>query len=612
MITINKFGFNNMFSYGEDNIFEVSEPVTQLVGPNGHGKSSIPGILEELLYNKNSRGIKKADIPNRYTGIKGYSGYVELTIDQDTYRLEKIVNTITKVKLLKNGVDVSGHTTTQTYKDLENLLGMDFSTFTKLVYQSMVSSLDFLSATDANRKKFLISLLGLSKYVEAEKTLKEAVRSAKDDVATVQGALGVIKGWLQKNSLIPEVQQPCIVPEFDNDKEVVLLVKQSELANITEHNSLVKYNISVIQDYENVMANQVDVAVDNTCGLDSARAASQEISTKVAALKAAEKIAKKDRDIVAAIKENCHACGHTLEVGNKAEMLASADAVLSARTADVTSIAADVELATQALKVEKSLNIKYKSYETFTNQSNNAAAKLDSTKPTDLRDLDQLTKTIKQLKTDILSQKSQIKLAQEDNAKVIASNATIEFQKEQLNKFTEELTENESKLSQAQILLARTDVLANAMGNKGLISYKIESMVKVFEELINKYLQVLADGEFALSFGIEDTKLALKVHKGGHTVDIKSLSSGEFNKVNTATLLAVRKLMTSISKVDINLLFLDEVVSVLDEQGKNTLIEVLLRENNLNSIVVSHGYTHPLADVISVIKENNISRLDNE
>mgnify|MGYP003677000388 CR=1 FL=1 len=588
MITINKFGFNNMFSYGEDNIFEVSEPVTQLVGPNGHGKSSIPGILEELLYNKNSRGIKKADIPNRYTDIKGYSGYVELTIDQDTYRLEKIVNTITKVKLLKNGVDVSGHTTTQTYKDLENLLGMDFSTFTKLVYQSMVSSLDFLSATDANRKKFLISLLGLSKYVEAEKTLKEAVRSAKDDVATVQGALGVIKGWLQKNSLIPEVQQPCIVPEFDNDKEVVLLVKQSELANITEHNSLVKYNISVIQDYENVMANQVDAAVDNTCGLESARAASQEISTKVAALKAAEKIAKKDRDIVAAIKENCHACGHTLEVGNKAEMLASADAVLSARTADVTSIAADVELATQALKVEKSLNIKYKSYETFTNQSNNAAAKLDSTKPTDLRDLDQLTKT------DILSQKSQIKLAQEDNAKVIASNATIEFQKEQLNKFTEELTENESKLSQAQILLARTDVLANAMGNKGLISYKIESMVKVFEELINKYLQVLADGEFALSFGIEDTKLALKVHKGGHTVDIKSLSSGEFNKVNTATLLAVRKLMTSISKVDINLLFLDEVVSVL------------------NSIVVSHGYTHPLADVISVIKENNISRLDNE
>ena len=87
-----------MFSYGEDNIFEVSEPVTQLVGPNGHGKSSIPGILEELLYNKNSRGIKKADIPNRYTDIKGYSGYVELTIDQDTYRLEKIVNTITKVK----------------------------------------------------------------------------------------------------------------------------------------------------------------------------------------------------------------------------------------------------------------------------------------------------------------------------------------------------------------------------------------------------------------------------------------------------------------------------------------------------------------------------------
>ena len=92
-------------------------------------------------------------------------------------------------------------------------------------------------------------------------------------------------------------------------------------------------------------------------------------------------------------------------------------------------------------------------------------------------------------------------------------------------------------------------------------------------------------------------------------VDIKSLSSGELNRVNTATLLAVRKLMSGVSKTHINLLFLDEVVSVLDEAGKDCLIEVLLKEKDLNSFVVSHGYNHPLAEKMDIIKVNGKSRI---
>ena len=158
MIVIKELGFSNMFSYGDNVVFSIGDRVTQLVGHNGNGKSSIPSVLEELLYNKNSRGIKKADIANRYSGNKGYSGYVSFDVGPDSYKLEKNVVSTAKVKLSKNEQDISGHTATQTYKDIEVILGMDFSTFTKLVYQSMVSSLDFLSATDANRKKFLVSL----------------------------------------------------------------------------------------------------------------------------------------------------------------------------------------------------------------------------------------------------------------------------------------------------------------------------------------------------------------------------------------------------------------------------------------------------------------------
>ena len=39
-------------------------------------------------------------------------------------------------------------------------------------------------------------------------------------------------------------------------------------------------------------------------------------------------------------------------------------------------------------------------------------------------------------------------------------------------------------------------------------------------------------------------------------------------------------------------------------------MEVLLKEENLNTYLVSHGWTHPLLEKIEIIKEDNISCLD--
>ena len=92
-------------------------------------------------------------------------------------------------------------------------------------------------------------------------------------------------------------------------------------------------------------------------------------------------------------------------------------------------------------------------------------------------------------------------------------------------------------------------------------------------------------------------------------MDILALSSGELARVNTATLLAIRKLMSSISKSRLNVLFLDEVTNVLDDAGREKLVEVLLKEE-LNTYVVSHGWTHPLLEKVEVVKKGNVSSLD--
>ena len=107
----------------------------------------------------------------------------------------------------------------------------------------------------------------------------------------------------------------------------------------------------------------------------------------------------------------------------------------------------------------------------------------------------------------------------------------------------------------------------------------------------------------------DSDKLNVQVEDDGKIVDILALSSGELARVNTATLIAIRKLMSSISKSRLNILFLDEVIAVLDDTGREKLVEVLLNED-LNTYIVSHGWTHPLLDKKEVVKEENISRLE--
>ena len=68
--------------------------------------------------------------------------------------------------------------------------------------------------------------------------------------------------------------------------------------------------------------------------------------------------------------------------------------------------------------------------------------------------------------------------------------------------------------------------------------------------------------------------------------------------------------MTSISRSQINVLFLDEVNQALDEARKEKIVEILLKEETLNTYLVSHGWTHPLLEKVEIIKVDKITLVD--
>jgi len=594
MININSLHFSNMLSYGEDNLIRFNTPVTQLVGKNGAGKSAIPTILEEVLFNKNSKGIKKGDILHKFNGAVSYKASVQFDVGLDHYFLEKEVTSVTKVKLYKNDDNISGHTTTQTYKQVELILGISFPTFSKLVYQSMVSSLDFISATDSNRKKFLISLLGLEDYVDKESLLKEKLKTQKTEVASLEGSLTTLKSIVESSST---TGTPVIVPELilpdTSALEEYRANKVAELSNIDSKNKIISTNVTAKKELDNLaVVKAPHILVKGVVDLVAEQRRGRELTVLNSEYRKLDKV-----------KDTCPTCNQSVDISDTLDRLALLENKIKSLNLELTPIAISNN------KVEKD-NAEITKYESYAKELGKLTARYDSTIDTDLVTADDLKSRISELTASIATSKATYASDKIKVDEAIKHNAATEVRIKQLTDANSKLVAAEEAFIEAHTLQDRLATLKMSFGTKGLIAFKIESLVKVFEELINQYLQELSDGDFTLKFIMDDTKLQIKIRSGSVEMDVKLLSSGEFNKVNTATLLAVRKMLTAISKVDIDVLFLDEVVSVLDPESKDTLIELLLKEQDLNTIIVSHGYTHPLASRMLITKENRVSRID--
>ena len=233
----------------------------------------------------------------------------------------------------------------------------------------------------------------------------------------------------------------------------------------------------------------------------------------------------------------------------------------------------------------------------------------DQNLPRNILDKYELEDELQNLQSKLQKAKRQLAENAAENERRTKLNTRIQVIQEQTAEFVEQQEEYDGKLAGNQKLESELDILKKSFSTNGLLAYKIENLVGELEEMANEYLAELSDGRFTLEFVVSNDKLNVQITDNGNVVDILALSSGELARVNTATLIAIRKLMSSISKSKINILFLDEVTNVLDDQGREKLVEVLLRED-MNTYIVSHGWSHPLLEKIEVVKDGNISTLE--
>jgi len=597
VITLKQLKWSNAFSYGTDNCIDFTRsPLTQLVGKNGHGKSSVALILEEALFNKNSKGIKKGDILNRHIKDKSYNIELTFTKDSQEYRIETRRGSTQTVKLFENGVDISSHTATATYKQIEEIIGMDHKTFAQIVYQSHAGSLEFLTSADTARKKFLIELLGLNRYTVAGEVFKAASADLSKELAVAQGKLDTITQWLHKyQNLDTTPLEIKPVPDAPDTSHIEAL--QVQLATITQTNKRISQNNTYKQLEAKAKAALLPTPLkppeSDEPYIKQQAAAAVEYSAAAAFVKK-----------MSGLHGTCPTCLSAIDDA-KVSCLVEEHQLKMSEASNIEDI------ASAKVKELKAAKLAWQQAQKAQEEWEKYHQLIDPELPEELADAAAIQAEIDALQAEIVKTKSTINKLEKENTAAAAHNAKLAVIEGQVAEMREELAEWNAKVAELTSRLTILNTLVKTFSTTGLVAYKIENLVKDLEELANQYLGELRGGRFQISFQIRGSdKLNVVITDNGTDIDISALSGGERARVNVATLLAIRKLMQSLSQSRINLLILDETVETLDVDGKEKLIEVLLGEESLNTVLVSHGFSHPLLEKVHVVKHNNISRIE--
>ena len=476
-------------------------------------------------------------------------------------------------------------------------MGIDFKTFSQLVYQNTNASLQFLTATDTNRKKFLIDLLHLDAYVNLFEVFKEASKESSNTLIALSSEIATVDKWLSNNKLESTNILPLLDLEINTEEDEKSFRSLSvELNNISEKNKKILQN----NKYKELLSH-IDIEKIQNSNLpekESYDSYQKELGEIVGKINTATKMLLK----LEKLEDICPTCEQKVDSEFKQDLINTEKDNLSHYDYRKDINEDMIRQIKRNNAARDGLNRAQKEWEDLYRS-------IDNSLPNQILNQVQLQEELDSVSTRLSEAKKELKKIAEENERITRANTRIEIIQAQTDGFIEKLNSAQEVLDTQRSLDSNLEILKKAFSTNGLLAYKIENLVKELEELANTYLAELSDGRFTLEFVVSNDKLNVQITDNENIVDILALSSGELARVNTATLIAIRKLMSSISKSRINILFLDEVINVLDDSGREKLVEVLLEED-LNTYVVSHGWTHPLLEKIEVVKRGNVSGLE--
>jgi len=539
---------------------------TLIVGTNGAGKSTILDALTFSLFGKPFRKINKPQLVNTINE-KDCRVEVEFSIGSTKWKVIRgIKPNIFEIWRNDALLDQASASADQQKWLEQNVLKMNYKSFTQIVILGSSTFVPFMQLSAANRREVIEDLLDIKIFSSMNVVIKEKIRQLKEEIKTLE---------LKKENLLDKVEmQNNFIEELENRGNANINANKEKIINLNAEIGIHFEENSSMEQPLREYINQQDQLVGYAEKLRKLGNLKGKISQKVSTITAEHKF----------FSENsvCPTCTQTIEEEFRLNRIE--DAQNKAK-----------ELQSGYKELEEAIKEEEERERQFTNLS---------------KEISKLTNGISQNNIKINGLQKQIRNLEHEIQVLTENLANRNSEHEKLESFKDNLKITYDELSSKKDTIRHYDFSYGLLKDGGVKSQIIKKYLPLINQQVNRFLQMM---DFYINFTLDEEfneTVQSPIHED---FSYASFSEGEKMRIDLALLFTWREVARFKNSVNTNLLIMDEVFdSSLDGFGTEEFIKIIRYViTNANIFVISHktGLDDRFESVLRFEKVKGFSRM---
>ena len=568
MILFKTISWKNFLSTGqhETKVNLTENGTTLIIGSNGAGKSTILDVLTFSLYGKAFRKINKPQLVNSINE-KDCRVEIEFTVNNVEWKVVRgIKPAIFEIYRDGKALDQSASAVDQQKWLEQNVLKMNYKSFTQIVILGSSTFVPFMQLTSSNRREVIEDLLDIRIFSAMNSLIKDKIRVCKEETRTLE---------LKKQSLKDKVEmQKKFIDEIENSGNANINANKEKIANLdSEIGNYIEESDQIQSDLDSLQV-KLDEYVGATEKLRKLGNLKGKISQKVSTITKEHKF----------FTENtvCPTCTQSIEEDFRINKITDAQN----KAKELQSGYKELE---GAIKEEEELERQF-----------NALSK----------EISKLTNGISQNNIKISGCRKQIRNLELEIQTIAENLANRNSENVKLEEFKTNLKETYTDLADKRDNISYYDFTYNLLKDGGVKTKIIKKYLPLINQQVNKYLQMM---DFYINFTLDEEfneTIQSPIHED---FSYSSFSEGEKMRIDLALLFTWREVARHKNSVNTNLLIMDEVFdSSLDGFGTDEFLKIIRYViTDANIFIISHksGMEDKFGNVIKFEKVKGFSRM---
>jgi DNA repair exonuclease SbcCD ATPase subunit len=537
-----------------------------IIGTNGAGKSTVLDALTFSLFGKPFRKINKPQLINS-VNEKDCKVEVEFSIGNTEWKVVRgIKPAIFEIWRNDAALDQSAAALDQQKWLEQNVLKMNYKSFTQIVILGSSTFVPFMQLSAAHRREVIEDLLDIKIFSSMNSLIKEKIRSVKEEIKVFE---------LKKESLLDKVKmQEEFIEELENRGKDNINANKEKIANLDkEIGDYMSENSSAEEPLRELIREQ-DAITGYADKLRKLGNLKGKISQKVSTITKEHKF----------FTENtvCPTCTQPIDEEFR------------------------INRITDAQNKAKELQSGYKELEEAIKEEEERERQFTALS----KEISKLTNGISQNNVKISGCQKQIRSLESEIQRITEQLANRNSEHEKLESFKDNLKTTYDELASKKDTINYYDFSYSLLKDGGVKTKIIKKYLPLINQQVNRYLQMM---DFYINFTLDEEfneTVQSPIHED---FSYASFSEGEKMRIDLALLFTWREVARMKNSVNTNLLIMDEVFdSSLDGFGTEEFLKIIRYViKDANIFVISHktGLEDRFESVIKFEKVKGFSRM---